>query len=765
MQNVNEWLTNKNMAKIAIPEIPSGFQSVSDWQKNRPPTVPIPALNPVQPEPSLVSKIGTGIENYAQASAETVNTLVNAILHPIDTLTKGFDLFFNSPDIKAGIEKASTPLPNGNFVTDTANLITGVSQALFSPITSVFKVAENVPGLKQVADLINVPFTATGFAGSFASGKIVDWLPISQETKDIIKAPIQEVGSLAGQIFIGGKIIGKISELYKKGEVITPEIATKITEEAKIEAKMQKPDLFAKTETPTPMSVAEWQAKGKPKAVEAPITPKTAPETTIAPKVENIAPELSTTPKYEPAPKEIISVNDKQFNVSPETYTEFTKLKQEYDKTISDYKKTLAKDISASQREYITKQLKAEGMKFSAEKRRLTGDYTQTELNNIVKKEQSNYLGKKVEVEIAGKNVKGEISSPSKFGRFEVKLENGQTQKFLTKDIKDARTYKDIIKEATKGRKEYVPILVKETKGKYPTIHEGGKIKMVEGKSVKIIDGIETFIHKGTGGWIVSEVSTGRFLGDSVSKEGAIAKAKFNISNVGENKFRKLISENQLKNQNEGQSPKSAPVSSSKVKEIPVKELPKPIEGKTNEQLASRVFERMKAENPKLEGELGYNPIKLKEDAQKAVELIATDKQKAYDIAMGKETSTEITSTALNIAMAEKALQDGNYNLYTKLIKNRSLEQTRRGQEIVAERGSVSDNSTSKYVKELIASRLEALGKKYLSDLKDKLTKTTDKTRGMKIIDREIAKVERQIKIKKLDIKTAFKILDELTCI
>lgn len=80
----------------------------------------------------------------------------------------------------------------------------------------------------------------------------------------------------------------------------------------------------------------------------------------------------------------------------------------------------------------------------------------------------------------------------------------------------------------------------------YPTIHAGGEVKMVDGEPVKIIDGVDTFVHKGDNGYVVSESSTGRFLADSASKDGAIAKAKFNIDNIGQEKFLKLIEENRL---------------------------------------------------------------------------------------------------------------------------------------------------------------------------------------------------------------------------
>lgn len=179
----------------------------------------------------------------------------------------------------------------------------------------------------------------------------------------------------------------------------------------------------------------------------------------------------------------------------------------------------------------------------------------------------------------------------------------------------------------------------------------------------------------------------------------------------------------------------------------------------------SRVFERMKAEHPELTGDLTVERMNLEKDAQKAVELVAKDKQKAYDIAMGKEKSGDVTATAINIALAEQALKEGNNELYAKLITNRSLAQTRRGQEIVAEKGSVTDNSVSRYVKELIAQRLEKVGKNYLGDLTDNFKKKSTKERATAKIDNEVGKLETRIKQKKLDVKTALSLLDKLTCL
>lgn len=67
----------------------------------------------------------------------------------------------------------------------------------------------------------------------------------------------------------------------------------------------------------------------------------------------------------------------------------------------------------------------------------------------------------------------------------------------------------------------------------YRTIHEGGEIKMVEGTPVKIVDGVDTFIRKENGQWIVSEASTGRYIAESASRKGVLSKARFVIDTNG----------------------------------------------------------------------------------------------------------------------------------------------------------------------------------------------------------------------------------------
>ena len=184
----------------------------------------------------------------------------------------------------------------------------------------------------------------------------------------------------------------------------------------------------------------------------------------------------------------------------------------------------------------------------------------------------------------------------------------------------------------------------------------------------------------------------------------------------------------------------------------------------TDAKSVSRVYARLKAEHPELTDDVSYESIKLKDEAQKAVELLAKDKQEAFDIAMGKESSSGIPSTTVNIAMFEKAMQEGDHKLASRLLTNRSLAQTRRGQELVAEKGSISDNSASRYIKEFMANKMEIMGKKYLAGVEIG-KKATTAQRVTKIVDDKVSKLERQIKTRKLDTKTALDLLAKMECL
>ncbi len=153
------------------------------------------------------------------------------------------------------------------------------------PISGTFAAAHEVPGLKQIADAVNVPLTVSGIAGAYATGKTVDILPISQASKDILKQPLSELGSLGAQVLLGGKIMGKAGDLLKTKSDITPAEAAQIVHEAKAE-----PLSPTKAET-TPLYEQFKATQVEKPIVEATSKPVIAPQATIAPELAPLAKE------------------------------------------------------------------------------------------------------------------------------------------------------------------------------------------------------------------------------------------------------------------------------------------------------------------------------------------------------------------------------------------------------------------------------------------------------------------------------------------
>ncbi len=200
------------------------------------------------------------------------------------------------------------------------------------------------------------------------------------------------------------------------------------------------------------------------------------------------------------------------------------------------------------------------------------------------------------------------------------------------------------------------------------------------------------------------------------------------------------------------------PAEAAPVRTTIAQEPKKPFEARKG---VSAVFERLKNEQ---QDSITYDVQNLKENAEKAVDLIANDPQKAFRIAMGAEDAPAgQTETAVNIALAEKALADGNDKMFGELTARRSIEQTRRGQELVAERGSVSDNSTSRYVKELLRDRIrKALDERAykISDFTERKTPKIDR-----VFNEEVKKVKQKMKTaKEMDLDQAQSFLDSLAC-
>lgn len=131
---------------------------------------------------------------------------------------------------------------------------------------------------------------------------------------------------------------------------------------------------------------------------------------------------------------------------------------------------------------------------------------------------------------------------------------------------------------------------------------------------------------------------------------------------------------------------------------------PVDIEGlKKNSKAYSRIVDQM---DDLFRQEVSYDQMSIAVDAANALEFVNQHPERALRIAKGLELPPQdITETAISIAMADKARESGNYGLWSELERLRSLRQTRRGQEIVSERGRITENSPEYFLDKVLQER------------------------------------------------------------
>jgi len=175
----------------------------------------------------------------------------------------------------------------------------------------------------------------------------------------------------------------------------------------------------------------------------------------------------------------------------------------------------------------------------------------------------------------------------------------------------------------------------------------------------------------------------------------------------------------------------------------------------------SRVQERL---GEAADMDVSYNKLNLAEDTAKALEFIEKNPKEAKRIALGMQGAPEgVTETAISIALAEKAAENKDYALQAQLERSRSLRQTRRGQEIVSERGRFNENSPHFFMQQVLAARIENAGKtrfKFLSKNKSERVAT-----GAEAKMKEGTEAIKQTVKKKLSAADlAQNVIDQLTC-
>jgi len=205
---------------------------VTDWTQYKPPTIDWskyqrPTIDwskfygkETQPQESTFQKwTGINPSTYVQESVEQVkqgpiNWVKNAIGSIYNTFTNAFkNAWKENKDLITTAMDKNIPSYGAQRWKELAEAIGADVGVVFSPITAIFSAAEQIPVLKQANDiLIGVPMTATGEIGKIATDKFVDVLPISQESKEIIRPAFDQLGSTFAQLTLGAKVVGRIME-------------------------------------------------------------------------------------------------------------------------------------------------------------------------------------------------------------------------------------------------------------------------------------------------------------------------------------------------------------------------------------------------------------------------------------------------------------------------------------------------------------------------------------------------------------------------
>jgi hypothetical protein len=249
-------------------------------------------------QPTVLSKIGSYVKDAFTNPGATSKPLFNelggnAVVHPIQTLNtivnnakQGADATIsNLAHSATQVVSDFTPSTNHSAsekTSDVLNLLTSSAATLFFPASETFNILSQLPVVKPAADATGLIFNKTGQVGGFVADKLLSALPISQTAKNNLANAVHSVGTLAGQIIIGGHIYGAITgAMDAKGE-ITPEQEDKIVADAN--DKAQQMNNASMPETPK----APASAAPAPKAEVAPV--EKAPAETVPEKTPEVTP-------------------------------------------------------------------------------------------------------------------------------------------------------------------------------------------------------------------------------------------------------------------------------------------------------------------------------------------------------------------------------------------------------------------------------------------------------------------------------------------
>lgn len=238
---------------------------VNDYLLNHPNTL-LPLAKAQDAITGAAGKVGGFLKNLFTHPIQTVKDATskentdkvfnelggNAIVHPVQTVKNIVKQASDSADATLSnlahsaadvVSDFQTKRSAADKTKSVLNLLTSAAATVFYPVSETFEIASQLPVIKPAADAVGLIFNKSGQVGGFTASALLDALPISQEWKDKLQAPVEAVGTLTGQIALGGKIYADIAGGMDPAE-------------AKVKAESQAKDLN---------NAAAWRQLGSPK--------------------------------------------------------------------------------------------------------------------------------------------------------------------------------------------------------------------------------------------------------------------------------------------------------------------------------------------------------------------------------------------------------------------------------------------------------------------------------------------------------------------
>lgn len=211
--------------------------------------------------PSVLDNVANFVKNVGTGDKKQVDSVFNAlggdaILHPLKTLNtivdnakKGADavlqnaLTATAQAWENGIEaqKGIIPFNDPKSTASILNLFTSMAGVALFSVSEPFSIATHLPVIKPVAEAVGVVFDKAGKIVSFGADKALDAAVqtgvMKQSTANILRKPIEDVASLAGQIILGGYVYGKVTGLTEAKGGVSAADGAKIAKDAQAKAE------------------------------------------------------------------------------------------------------------------------------------------------------------------------------------------------------------------------------------------------------------------------------------------------------------------------------------------------------------------------------------------------------------------------------------------------------------------------------------------------------------------------------------------------